>query len=299
MKSSAIWKMPEEEFRAVIKKSSTYTEILSHFGLLNRGSNHKTLKKRINFLGLSFVSKPNTIKQNRSKPLKDLLIKGYRFGNHNLKKRLIEEGLLKEKCSESGCQVGNTWNGKKISLHLDHKNGDSSDYRLFNLRFLCPNCHSQTYNYCGKARKLPQKICSECGQPIKKNLHGYCLKCYNKKRTKNPPCKKEELEQLIQQIPVTKIAFKFGVSDSAVKKWMSKYGLKKIYGRGEWGQMYNTPIPSKKELKNYAQTLSLKKIGEIYGVGEYLIRKWCDFYNISRPNSSYWAKKRWDTHKRY
>ena len=35
-------------------------------------------------------------------------------------------------------------NGKKITLQLDHIDGDNNNNKLENLRFLCPNCHSQT-----------------------------------------------------------------------------------------------------------------------------------------------------------
>ena len=33
---------------------------------------------------------------------------------------------------------------KRPRLHVDHKNGNHSDNRVENLRFLCPNCHQQT-----------------------------------------------------------------------------------------------------------------------------------------------------------
>jgi hypothetical protein len=64
-----------------------------------------------------------------------------------LKKRLIREGILENKCSCCGIEK---WQGKEISLQLDHINGDSSDHVRENLRLLCPNCHSQTDTWCGK-----------------------------------------------------------------------------------------------------------------------------------------------------
>jgi 5-methylcytosine-specific restriction endonuclease McrA len=44
------------------------------------------------------------------------------------------------------------WQGKKLTLHLDHINGMHDDNRLANLRLLCPNCHSQTETYCRRPK---------------------------------------------------------------------------------------------------------------------------------------------------
>lgn len=89
-----------------------------------------------------------TIKRNPSNPklpLKSLLIKNGNYTRSRLRKRLIEEGLLENKCN--CCGIGPEWNGQKLTLQLDHINGVSNDNRLKNLRILCPNCHSQTDNY--------------------------------------------------------------------------------------------------------------------------------------------------------
>ena len=45
------------------------------------------------------------------------------------------------------------WRGQPLVLHLDHINGINNDNRLENLRFLGPNCHSQTDTYCTRARE--------------------------------------------------------------------------------------------------------------------------------------------------
>lgn len=45
------------------------------------------------------------------------------------------------------CGIEPFWNGKELVVQIDHKNGESEDNRKHNLRFLCPNCHSQTTNW--------------------------------------------------------------------------------------------------------------------------------------------------------
>jgi hypothetical protein len=39
------------------------------------------------------------------------------------------------------------WQGKPLTLDLDHIDGDGTNNCLKNTRLICPNCHSQTENY--------------------------------------------------------------------------------------------------------------------------------------------------------
>ena len=45
------------------------------------------------------------------------------------------------KCSCCGIS---DWNDKPITLQIDHIDGDNSNNVIKNLRYLCPNCHTQT-----------------------------------------------------------------------------------------------------------------------------------------------------------
>lgn len=67
-----------------------------------------------------------------------------------LRNRLIKDGLLEYKCESCGlCE----WQGKPLTLELDHIDGDNTNHRLSNLRLMCPNCHSQTETYKSKNKR--------------------------------------------------------------------------------------------------------------------------------------------------
>ena len=65
--------------------------------------------------------------------------------------------LGKHKCNECGCN--GEWRGKALSLELEHIDGDRNNNKRDNLKWLCPNCHSQTLTYRKNNRnKISKKI---------------------------------------------------------------------------------------------------------------------------------------------
>ena len=81
------------------------------------------------------------------KKLSDVFSGKVHMVTSNLRVRLIREGFKSHECEECGISE---WNGKAISLELDHVSGIRSDNSLENLKLLCPNCHSQTHTFRGR-----------------------------------------------------------------------------------------------------------------------------------------------------
>jgi Zn finger protein HypA/HybF involved in hydrogenase expression len=73
------------------------------------------------------------------------------------KNYLLEQ--VGNKCSECGIDE---WNGKSLSLEVDHIDGIHYNNSPENLRILCPNCHSTTDTYKnrnrGKGRTLNSPV---------------------------------------------------------------------------------------------------------------------------------------------
>lgn len=152
MRISKVYQLSEDQFRQIVKKSHSYAECARKIGLSVNGANATLqIKKRILELNLStehFNATQDAHAATRYN-LADILIENSTYANiTRLKERLLAANLLEYKCAI----CGNTgeWNGQKLILQLDHINGNHMDHRLSNLRFLCPNCHSQTTTFSGK-----------------------------------------------------------------------------------------------------------------------------------------------------
>ena len=76
-----------------------------------------------------------------------LLIENSGWTSHNIRNRILSEGIKEHKCECCGLTE---WLGHPIPLELHHLNGIHTDNRLENLQVLCPNCHARTDSYRGK-----------------------------------------------------------------------------------------------------------------------------------------------------
>ena len=145
--------IPDDEFISVVKNNSCIRDIVGELGYSrSSGSMGICVKKRIEKLNLDtshFYSNKRKYHSHPKYQLEDILIENSSYENiSRLKERLIKENVLEYRCEKCGNE--GLWNGKKLVLQLEHKNGIHNDHRLENLCFLCPNCHSQTDTYSGK-----------------------------------------------------------------------------------------------------------------------------------------------------
>jgi len=147
-------KYTKEKLELLVKSSSSVAEILRKLDLNQSGGNHSHLSSRIKKFKLDtshFKGKSSNLGKVSSKKKswnQVLVLKkhGVREKAWRLRRALLEANTG-HVCDV--CKTPPIWNQKSLQLEVDHKNKNFLDNRLENLRFLCPNCHSQTEGYNG------------------------------------------------------------------------------------------------------------------------------------------------------
>lgn len=232
--SSRTWN--DAQLIEAVKTSFTYMDVARKLGLSNYGANSTTIKKHIKRLGLDtshFWSRNEQLKHARSNN-KGLSIEEI-FTVGVLDRRVVKSAIIKNNMLPYECAICKLveWNKQKLSLELDHINGDNADNRLDNLRFLCPNCHSLTDNYCGKKLRNVLRAnhrCVDCNTEI----HAKATRCRScaAKRTNKPKIDWpaiEELHQLVLQLGYVGAAKQLGISGNAIKKRLRKNGIVLVF----------------------------------------------------------------------
>ncbi len=238
----------------IVAQSRSMSQVLKLLGLRQAGGNYKHVGRHIIRLGLNTnhfkrkgwskgLTKENCSSIGRvaaanSVPDSEVFQKDSTFSSSRLKNRLVKLGWVYE-CAVCGLME---WQGKEIRLHVDHKDGDHYNNQLQNLRFLCPNCHSQTATYCGrnlkgrstqlKKEKAPRTTnparktratlayCKACDQPISSTAT-YCKPCFPKPEKIIWP-EDITLLKMISKTNRSAVSRKLGVSETAVRKRLKR-----------------------------------------------------------------------------
>lgn len=246
-------KYSESEIVNFIAESSNFAEVLNKMGQSsNSGSNrllisHYTKEHNIDISHFQCSSKLRTPK--------DIFIENSTAAQSTLRRYYKRGNYSEYKCAI--CGLAPFWNGKELTMTLDHINGINNDHRLENLRWICPNCDRQLPTY-GTKRKKKHMYCKKCGVEIShKNKTGLCKDCYAKKPNICFNCGKlidrdatycrtcdfenrkniaiqnridkgitrEFLKNEIRTKPFIQIAKEQGVSDNTIRKWCKRYNL--------------------------------------------------------------------------
>ena len=139
-------KLSKEEFINIVNQSINMNDLMIKLGYThNSGSSRNTVYKYIIENNIDISHFKTTYKSSRY-TLEEIFKENSTYTNiYQLKEKIKKYDLIEYRCAV----CGNTgiWNNKKLILELDHIDGNNTNHSLKNLRFLCPNCHSQTKTF--------------------------------------------------------------------------------------------------------------------------------------------------------
>lgn len=226
---SAFTKLGKEKLKEIIDNSSFISDVFDHTSIspLSGSGNYKSFYKAVEIFSLQneldALKKRSSLK--RKSFLSNLALKkgdidSYLCENStkyskDIKKLIIKNHLIKYECA--WCGLTNTYNGKPLTLQLDHINGINNDNRLENLRFLCPNCHSQTETWGGKNVNKDERAQNQLNRISKKEAN-------LKQREQLFEERKRDVysQNLTKYGWVTKLANKWCISRTQTRRWIKK-----------------------------------------------------------------------------
>jgi len=254
-------KYSKELLEEACKNAFSIAQVCRNIGLKPIGGNYKTVTKKLEqfgidtsyFTGQRWNKGKSLVEATSQFSLEEILKENVAYKSSDLRIRLINVGLKKDKCEVCGYNE---------NLELHHINGNHYDNRLENLQVLCPNCHAKTDNYRGKnsnknstpeslSKKFAKShycICQNCNKEFYSDrtdrTRKFCSRiCYNEYLQKLKLGEVQPLqdnmnyeniikitrENLTKELEnhnnLTSLAKAFNVSRPTIKKYLEQYNL--------------------------------------------------------------------------
>tara|TARA_B100000287_G_scaffold223347_1_gene210738 strand:+ start:1078 stop:1581 length:504 start_codon:yes stop_codon:yes gene_type:complete len=111
---------------------NTYKKWAKYYGIFEQHLNQEGVGVKKGW-GIPYKTSMEDILKGDKQPPK-------RWSHSILKKRLIEEGYFQEECHNCNYNEVNLAS-EKVCLAIDFIDGNHENFKVDNLRFLCPNCY--------------------------------------------------------------------------------------------------------------------------------------------------------------
>ena len=150
--NSLVDKYTQQELEQIVQLSTSYKDLAQKLGYTAFSSDLKYfLENKFSDFDTSHfqtrVSKEKRIERTEE----NVFVKDSTASQQTLRRWYRKGNYTPYQCSI--CHLEPMWQGKPLTLILDHINGINNDDRLENLRWVCPNCNQQLETTNGKNRK--------------------------------------------------------------------------------------------------------------------------------------------------